>query len=322
VSHSEPRAVPPPPTCGCLAIASTSFTGEVAARVHTPQLAMRSVTVLTVSVLAVGLAAGTALPSAAGARTRSAGPAASFTVGGGLSGVAAISAASAWAVGHTGATRFRTLIVHGTGGTWKRVPSPSPALGASLSGVAVVSARSAWAVGESYTKTSARTLIEHWNGQVWKRVPSPSPDAFAGSIDSLSSVSVTSSGSAWAVGDRSCGCGPGPSLILRWNGTAWKQVPSPGDTALSSVAAVSARSAWAVGVAMSGDTSFKAVVLHWNGAAWKQVPSPSPRPSAELAGVAAASARSAWAVGYTFNSTGSKPPPKALILRWNGTTWT
>jgi hypothetical protein len=73
---------------------------------------------------------------------------------------------------------------------------------------------------------------------------------------------------------------------------------------------------------MSGDTSFKAVVLHWNGAAWKQVPSPSPRPSAELAGVAAASARSAWAVGYTFNSTGSKPPPKALILRWNGTTWT
>jgi len=184
--------------------------------VHTPQLAMRSVTALTVSLLAAWLAAGTALPPAAGARTRSAGPTVSFTVGGGLSGVAAISATSAWAVGHTGATRFSTLIVHGTGKTWKRVPSPGSAR-SSLLGVAAVSARGAWAVGctDCYA-SSGKTLILRWNGEAWKRVPSPSPGRGA----SLASVAATSARSAWAVGSTN-GAHP-KTLILHWNGTAWK----------------------------------------------------------------------------------------------------
>jgi hypothetical protein len=42
----------------------------------------------------------------------------------------------------------------------------------------------------------------------------------------LSGVAATSAASAWAVGGTSSGA-TGGSLILHWNGTAWKRVPSP-----------------------------------------------------------------------------------------------
>jgi hypothetical protein len=49
--------------------------------------------------------------------------------------------------------------VAGNGGSWKRVPSPTPAGGAFLLGVAAVPARSARAVGGG--------LILRWNGTTW-----------------------------------------------------------------------------------------------------------------------------------------------------------
>jgi hypothetical protein len=57
------------------------------------------------------------------------------------------------------------------------------------------------------------------------------------------------------------------TVILRWNGTAWKQVPSPSpapSAGLSGVAATSASNAWAV-----GNTGSTTLILRWNGTAWK-----------------------------------------------------
>ena len=229
-----------------------------------------------------------------------------------LSGVAATSAGSAWAVGSTGSGK--TLILRWNGTTWKRVPSPSPGAGAGLSGVAATSAGSAWAVGF----TGSKALILRWNGTAWKRVPSPSP-AFSERF--FRGVAAVSARRAWAVGCSTCATASGfnKPLIERWNGTAWKAVPSPSRTGgiLSGVAATSARSAWAVGGTERGvgsGTRIRTLILRWNGTTWKRVPSPSPGLRAGLSGVAATSARNAWAVG----STGSG---KTLILRWNGTAW-
>jgi hypothetical protein len=127
---------------------------------------------------------------------------------------------------------------------------------------------------------------------------------------SFSGVAATSARNAWAVGTGSTG----KTLIMHWNGAAWKTVPSPSPgpsgsyDALYGVAATSAGNAWAVGSANG-----KTLILHWNGAAWKTVPSPSPGTFAGLYGVAATSAGNAWAVG-----TGNG---KTLILHWNGTAW-
>ena len=58
------------------------------------------------------------------------------------------------------------------------------------------------------------------------------------------------------------------TVILRWNGMAWTQVPSPSPGAtfnyLSSVAATSTTNAWAVGGSDNGT-----LILHWNGTTWR-----------------------------------------------------
>ena len=125
-------------------------------------------------------------------------------------------------------------------------------------------------------------------------------------------MAATSASNAWAVGCTDCAGGSASkTLILHWNGSAWKRVPSPAGN-LSSVAATSARNAWAVGCTdCSGTGVSKTLILHWNGSAWKQAPGPSLVGS--LSSVAATPAGNAWAVGGTSKGT--------LIERWNGTAW-
>jgi hypothetical protein len=168
-----------------------------------------------------------------------------------LTGLAATSAASAWAVGDLGTTLGdRTLILHWNGTAWKQVPSPSPALGDDLTGVAATSATSAWAAGFSFVggaSQTAQALVLHWDGSTWRAavVPPPAP----GASTLLSGITATSASSAQAVG-MSETTTTEQDLILRWNGTAWTQVPAPNPgtlNTLTAVAATSATSAWAVG---------------------------------------------------------------------------
>ena len=282
--------------------------------------------------------------------------------------VAATSSGNVWAVGQTSPPGdddepdWNALIMHWNGTSWKRVPSPSPGTGATLSGVAAVSARSAWAVGwtDSTKFSPARTVIVRWNGAAWKRVPTPHPRyAFLNSVaatsggsawavstpiqppavivgwngaswqpapipdgaaddNGVSGVAATSARNAWAVGSTDSG----KTLIDRWNGAAWKRVPGPTPAhggQLTAVAATSTRSAWAVG--WTGTYKVQTVILRWNGAAWKRVPSPSPGTESVLQGVTATSASNAWAVGWTFANYNQATPGRVLILHWNGRTW-
>jgi hypothetical protein len=230
-----------------------------------------------------------------------------------LSGVAATSAGSAWAVGTTSSSGFtsrQTVILRWNGARWTRVRSPSPGAVASLAGVAATSARDAWAVGSTGAGT---TLILRWNGAAWNKVMSPSPGIDGG----RAGIAAGSVRSAWAVGSRMSRA-VFASVTLRWTGSAWKAVRSPvrgGNSSLSGVAASSARTAWAVGYTGYPDVGdpIKTLILRWNGTAWKREPSPSPGFQSLLYGVAVTSARNAWAVG-TYDG-------KILILRWNGAAW-
>jgi hypothetical protein len=243
----------------------------------------------------------------------------------GLSAVAAVSRTDAWAAGTYTRARYpfgRNLILYWNGTKWRQVPSPDPggrraAIG--LRGVAATSRSNAWAVGSD----GGETLILHWNGNAWKLAPSR-PNPLYGELRGVAAVSATD---AWAVGDAP---GPDPlgdsqTLIAHWNGTRWKQVPSPNPETglywndyLYGVAATSTTNAWAVGYAVyypqGGDgpaveqpaPADVPILAHWNGARWKLMPSPSPN---DLYAVTAVSATDAWAVG------------SSVILHWNGTRW-
>jgi hypothetical protein len=289
----------------------------------------RSVRLTAVGLLVAGMCAVTAaVPSVAAVQGRGAMPRVQLAVQGELTSVAASSARNAWAVGSTGAFGgVGTLIAHWDGRRWRRVRGPSPGTGDSLNGVTAVSARDAWAVGGTEPGVGPdgeeATLILHWNGRAWRRVASPSP---APDCD-LMAVAAISARSAWAVGYADPSGGDLPSgarvviartLILHWNGTAWRRVRSPNPDQgghLMGVAALSARRAWAVGSDEYQTTDFANLILKWNGTSWKRTPSPNPSGHGNaLVDVAALSRRSAWAVGDVGTN-------RVLMAHWNGIRW-
>jgi len=249
-----------------------------------------------------------------------------------LASVAMAPRRGAWAVGSVtfGGITTETLIERWNRGSWRRVPSPSPGGSpgvSSLAAVATLSRSDAWAVGY-YTHVDLlqgavdRTLIEHWAGGAWKRIRSPSPGGQFGSY--LLGVAAVSPGDAWAVGHYLNGRDHDQTLIERWNGRAWRRVPSPSpggpgeSNLLYGVAAISPSKAWAVG-AYATPSGTRTLIERWNGRAWRQVRSPSPggRAGSFLYAVAVTSKSRAWAVG-TYLSGGSD---RTLIERWNGTSW-
>jgi hypothetical protein len=246
-------------------------------------------------------------------------PSSTFNV---LLGVAATSAGNVWAAGYVGGfgAGLRTLVLRWNGRKWLRQATPNPAgsTGSSdLTSVAATSRSSAWAVGAfSNKRDNNQPLTVRWTGSAWKQVTSPDPGG-ATAQDALDGVAATSKSDAWAVGQA---VRPGrhlTTLILHWNGTAWRAVasPDPGgaarDNALTAVAVVSARDAWAVGYYRNASHD-QTLVLHWNGAAWQRVSSPDVSGADnDLFGVDATSA-GAWLVGSVSPPEGAS---HALALR-------
>jgi hypothetical protein len=192
--------------------------------------------------------------------------------------------------------------------------------------VAATSAANAWAVGSYFTPRASQTLIVHWNGTTWAQAPSPNPGG-ATRNNQLAGVAATSASNAWAVGSYATSGGMDRTLVERWNGTRWAQVPSPNPggagnpDVLSGVAATSASDAWAVGFYAPSGSAGRNLVLHWDGKNWKQVPSPNAGTAGaanSLSAVAATSASDAWAVGSY--SVGDEI--RTLTLHWDGKTWT
>ena len=147
------------------------------------------------------------------------------------------------------------------------------------------------------------------------------------SYNFLEGVSALSGSDAWAVGSYDDNTtGASKTLIVHWNGTSWRQVPSPNPrpvfSELHGVSAVSASDAWAVGDYWNGTASaYDTLILHWDGTARSQVNSPNPSPAGPfssnyLLGVSARSGSDAWAVGNYDNGLSD-----ALIVHWNGTAW-
>src|SRR5690348_970974 len=197
-------------------------------------------------------------------------PSPSPGVGNDLSGVDAVSATSAWAVGEftDSGSRQKTLVLRWNGTKWSQVASPAPGNDSALNAVTATSAGNAWAVGDFFTGTAGKTLILRWNGTKWAQAASPNP---AGPVTEmiLDGVAATSAGNAWAVGTYNTSTSQ-KTIIVRWNGRTWKQVPNPSpgqEPRLLGVAAASASNAWAVGDYRAGSAG-KSLIMHWNGHAW------------------------------------------------------
>lgn len=175
---------------------------------------------------------------------------------------------STWAVGNS---NEQTFTVQRQGSNWIQSASPIVPRLAFLPGLAMASGRDGWAVGFDNTFQVQESLILHWNGSAWSKVASPRP-----AVDgNLNSVAATSATNAWAVGSHinRTYSPPQPTMILHWNGKAWREVTSPSPHGkgatdiLNGVAATSRSDAWAVGTWATSRNS-GAMILHWNGKSW------------------------------------------------------
>jgi hypothetical protein len=244
--------------------------------------------------------------------------------------VAATSATNAWAVGGTGWFTTEPMVYHWNGQSWTQATVPDPRLGGHFTSVTAISADDVWAVGltgggpgDGIGKNNV-TLIEHWNGQAWSLVRSPAPSPESG-LDGVSGISATD---AWAVGWTGTAANNGTyrTLILGWNGHAWRRVPSPSGvpgvrTGLNAVLTLSAQDAWAVGGSHQNRNQL-VFIVHWNGRAWTKVHSPTPGLGAQLLGIGGSSPSSIWAVGQTTIYGGCSPANCAGgIVHWNGHRW-
>jgi hypothetical protein len=163
----------------------------------------------------------------------------------------------------------------------------------------------------------------HWNGTDWTITPTANPSFGA---NQLKKVIAFSSDDVWSVG------GHGEPYTLRWNGSAWTQVPLPaiaaGDATaarsyLEDIAAVSKEDIWMVGSVQAADGSSRTLTMHWNGSSWTQVPSPNVTTTRGgvypqgLESVVAVGPNDVWAAGsYRIGDT-----VHTLVLRWNGQQW-
>lgn len=246
-----------------------------------------------------------------------------------LTGIAALSSTNIWAVGYfdDDAGRRRTLVIHWDGLSWQRYPSPNRNADWNvLNSIAAVSSSNIWAVGYSYGSPRpplGRTLIVRWNGTVWRKVPSPNSGSGDNRLDAVATIPGTKPARLWAVGSYWRTDDALQTLILRWNGGAWRKLPSPEGEVLDdfyslfAVTALSRTDAWAVGAA--GDWPPGFLIAHWDGRAWTRVEGPHSLLDGDiLNGIVAVSRTNVFAVGsqVTYDA-GSQ----TLAEHWDGSAW-
>jgi hypothetical protein len=277
----------------------------------------RAITAIAVTGTSAGLAGMLAGPAHAASAT----PAAvspsgtTYSAAGRLDAVAAVSNGSAWAVGSTGGSAPRILMVHWNGTAWSRLTSPGVLTAAGeLWGVTVVSSKDAWAVGDTGGSAHPRALVLHWNGAAWSQVASP-----AASNAQLSGVTATAS-SGWAVGYYFTG----PAaidyhpLVYRLSGSTWTRLNTSNlgaGVGLGGVVTTSKGTTIAVGDEVGQITG---VAARWNGHGWAWDTSVPYRETYEaIAGIAAGPGGTAFTVGWNGNNPATPP----LSMKWTGQAW-
>lgn len=153
------------------------------------------------------------------------------------------------------------------------------------------------------------TLAVPASGASWERAQYP---AVSGRAQVFRAAASFGQDGVWAAGYTYGTIGGAlefRTLIQRWDGSSWSQVPTPdretfpARNLLFDVSAAGPDSAWAVGHSATapGNGASRPLVLSWDGAAWSIVDDPPDSFGVGLATVAAAPDGTVWIGGYGRN---------------------
>lgn len=172
-----------------------------------------------------------------------------------------------------------------------------------------LSANDVWVVGSAvgYGDASATSIgmALHFDGSTWEDVPVP---LIANRHHELRSVSASASDNVWAVGDSRNIAAPFKAFIVRFDGTSWSRVPSPGDgpgdSDAQAVLALAPDDVWVSGSFNNGTVH----LIHWNGSEWEL-------PAADIPGVIASFA------AFSPNDIWASNATSAAFYHYDGATW-
>jgi hypothetical protein len=228
-----------------------------------------------------------------------------------LEDVVAIAEDDVWAVGWTGSNNFddENIALHWDGTSWTIVPTPQPGEGIDrLFAIDAVGPNDVWATG-FYDNAQGAYLssIFHWDGTSWTVVEHPCHTYWG-----LTGITVLSPTDVWAVGN---------ATTCHYDGTTWREVPSPQPRIefdeiaypLEDVSGVGPKDVWAVGARVIDrpkQVIWQALAEHWDGSEWTLT---TFIPGTQMRGVEAVATNDVWAVGT--NAFGP------LIAHWDGSEW-
>jgi len=218
-------------------------------------------------------------------------------------------------------TGVLSVVALGLAGCW--MPSPSPGAVSYLSGVVAFSASNVWAVGSTGATSApsdARPLVERFDGHSWQVAAAPSVSTTAW----LSGIAGSSDTDVWAAGTQQTGAVT-RAWVVRWNGSAWQNVPVPvrwsDSTAITGISEGADGSVAAVG---GNATRHRPLVLLRTASGWVQLPDPVLHKGrcapgqVSINGVSVASAKRVWISG---NARGKARGNCPVVEEWNGTRW-
>jgi hypothetical protein len=187
--------------------------------------------------------------------------AAPFTAWGGLTGISAKSAQSAWAVGWLGRQTRWPVSAHWNGSSWSTVSVPRPSgQSATLSDVSTGSTDSAWAVGSRQNSGRIRPLAYQLVGGKWvNRSPKPASGTEAG----LTAVAISPGNVAWAVGWK-LSSGKTAPWVVRRAGSRWVSMQNPSvpgsRTILTDIAFASPKIAVTTAIVEDADAGYHSMI--------------------------------------------------------------
>lgn len=218
-----------------------------------------------------------------------------------LSGISMVSPDEGWAVGGT----FSLHTVSATSSSSNSSSSSSSTLPAS----------SSYTVLTGAGLESGDILLYHYQHGIWTRVHVV---LHVAGVPHLTSISMDSPTDGWAVGgatqivaDSDTPSTQPPAMqgiLLHYDGTTWKQIPSPIQAALSDVYMLSATNGWALTESLPNQVP---EILHYDGATWTAQPLPASLTAnasqqfLSLNGLTALADGEAWVTGVVFPTGGS-----------------
>jgi hypothetical protein len=182
------------------------------------------------------------------------------------------------------------------------------------SGIAIVAALVCVAT-MAVRADAAEVAVRPTCNPTWQPVAHPRPDL----IDELVSVDAAGADDVWAVGDWDNADpvegGDFHTLAQHWDGTRWREIPTPDfdeESFFNTVSVVGPAFAWAGGSLLESD-GLSPLIERWDGDTWFPVPTPTPH--GEVTDISSLSSRDAWAVGAVLGTD------RPLLLHWDGVSW-